>query len=115
MSWLAPNLRRLTADAVGASGDFRYGDMLLVDATAGNVNLTLPRAAVGLPGLTVKKLDATGNTVTLTCTGGDTIDGAATYVISAQYGTVNILAGHGTAYVGGPGGFHATWHIVSKF
>lgn len=41
--------------------------------------------------ITVKKIDATANTVTITPNGAETIDGAATYVLAAQWKGVHII------------------------
>lgn len=61
---------------------------ILVDATSGNLVITLP-TAVGIDGrqYRIKKTDATANTVTVATTSSQTIDGATTKVISSQYGT----------------------------
>ena len=53
---------------------------MAADATSGALNtMTLPTAA-GITGqtYTIKKIDSTANTVTIACTGGQTIDGATT-------------------------------------
>ncbi len=74
---------------------------IMVDATAGNKVVNLP-AISGLSGnreYAVKKVDASGNTVTVTANGSDTIDGAATVVLSSQYDYVRIVAG-------------TEWHVV---
>lgn len=60
--------------------------LILIDATAGNVIVTLPKASTcgGKPFLVVK-VDSSGNTVTVTSYAGDTIEGNATVVLSTQY------------------------------
>lgn len=62
------------------------GGVWLVDATGGGVTLTLPSAAE-ITGrvYTVKKIDASGNSVTIDPAGSETIDGAATKVLSTQW------------------------------
>jgi hypothetical protein len=57
-----------------------------VDATAANRTITLP-AAASCSGRTyvIKKIDVSVNTVTIDGDGSETIDGAATVVISSQY------------------------------
>jgi len=59
---------------------------LLVDASGGNLTVTLPDPST-IPGqlFVVKKLDATGFTVTVVGVGGELIDGQASQVISDQY------------------------------
>jgi hypothetical protein len=62
-----------------------HDDFIYVDATGGARTVFLPAAAY-MSGrvITVKKTDASGNTVTLDGNGAETIDGAATLVISTQ-------------------------------
>lgn len=59
---------------------------VLADATGGAFNVTLP-TAIGIKGrqYVVKRMNGGGNNVTIACTGGQTIDGAATVVLAAQY------------------------------
>jgi hypothetical protein len=67
--------------------------LVLADASGGAFNLTLPSAvAVGRGyAIAIKKTDATTNGVTLVTAGAETIDGAASYVISSQFNSVNIV------------------------
>ena len=69
-----------------------------VDATAAARVITLP-AAAGIVGrrYTIKKTDSSGNTVTIDGNGAETIDGAATKVISTQY-TSHSLISTGSAW-----------------
>jgi hypothetical protein len=63
----------------------------LVDASGLPIQITLPLAAAArYRQYTIKKIDATANTVTITPSGGELIDGALTVVIGAQYGSVTI-------------------------
>lgn len=66
---------------------------VFADATAGNIVVSLP-AAASVPGriYTVKKVDASANTVTIDPAAAETIDGAATKVISAQWVSLTIQA-----------------------
>lgn len=64
--------------------------IVLVDATTGSFAITLPQATNGRR-LTFKKVNA-ANTVTLTPRSPDTIDGAATRVLSSQWEVVHLKA-----------------------
>lgn len=78
------------------------GDVVLEDATAANRNVTLPAPVAGAS-ITVKKIEAGANTVTLTPTGGQ-IDGAGTYVIAGgARGGVRVVSDG------------VNWFAVSKF
>lgn len=70
---------------------------ILVDASAGNRTVNLPAlaAAYSSPNgliLYVKKIDSSGNTVTLDGSGGETIDGAATFDLLAEDESVTVQA-----------------------
>lgn len=67
--------------------------MLLVSAALGNVVITL-YTAVGNSGRKVRaiKTDTSANTVTITPFGGQTINGAATLVLSRQYDSMAIFS-----------------------
>jgi hypothetical protein len=63
-----------------------FNTTILVDATGGNRTITLPTAA-SQPGmiLHIKKIDASGNSVTIDGNGSETIDGATTKATTTQY------------------------------
>ncbi len=92
-------VRAVTAAGVTAlTADDRK---VTVDATLGNVTINLPSAVVAGAGMDfeIKRLDATANTVTIqSATGGQTIDGAATYLLSKQYASALFMS-NGTNYL----------------
>lgn len=66
--------------------------VILVDATAGAVTVTLPAASVSTgQRLEIKKTDSSGNAVTIDGNGAETIDGAATASLSVQYESKTIV------------------------
>ena len=67
--------------------------IIKADATAAAFTLTLP-TAVGIAGrmYTVKRVNAGVNAVTVDAAGAQTIDGAATHVLSAQWQTVRLVS-----------------------
>ena len=81
--------RHLTATATLFPSD----EIVTVDTAAGNVTLTLPGAA-GCRGLqlSVKRLSAGGNTLTVAAAGSDLIDGAGTALLPSQYDVVTLVA-----------------------
>ena len=70
-----------------------FDEVVLADATSGNVTISLP-TSVGNGGknFKVKKVDASANTVTVDPNSSQTIDGAATKVLSSQYAFINIVS-----------------------
>lgn len=66
---------------------------LQIDATAGNMTLTLPDARIS-SGMTflIVRIDATANTVTLAASNAQTVNGAASQVIAASYGVARPMS-----------------------
>lgn len=84
----ATGQRVVTADVAVAKSDY----FIEADASAGPVTVTIPASPPGR-NLVIKKIDSTGNAVTLT--GDDTIDGAATYVLSVPQMSISLIRGAG--------------------
>lgn len=76
-----------TATGAYAAQDSDY--LILADASGGAFSVTLPKA----PGkqFVVKKIDASANAVTITPASGETIDGAASLVITTQWQSYTIM------------------------
>jgi len=71
---------------------------ILVNAVGGAVVVNLPAATGSGRILNIKKIDASAYTVTVDGNGAETIDGAATYVISAQWVNITIQDGASGAW-----------------
>jgi hypothetical protein len=90
---------RGTYRSVTATGNVVSGDYLIIaDATAGAITMTLPPAAL-VPGriYAFKRVNSGANAVVVDPSGAETIDGAATYTLSAQWNSVTIMS-NGTAW-----------------
>lgn len=89
-----------TADYTTVVGD--DGKVILGDATAGAFTVTLLAAATAGNGhvLTIKKTDASVNAVTVDANAAETIDGALTFVLSAQYQILTIICDG------------SNWHVI---
>jgi hypothetical protein len=85
--------------SVTTSGSVVSGDYFLAcDATAGAITLTLPPAALAAGRIYVfKRINAGANTVTVDAYASETIDGAATHVLSPQWNSITIIS-NGTAW-----------------
>jgi hypothetical protein len=83
----------VTSVKVGAYNPAVIEDLVRCNASGGGFTVTLP-SAVGLAGrgIAVKKTTSTANVVTVACTGGETIDGAATYAIAANLGGATFIS-----------------------
>ena len=78
---------------VTASGNVVSGDYLIVaDATGGAITMTLPPAAL-VPGriYTFKRVNSGANAVIVDGYAAETIDGATTYTLSAQWNSVTVM------------------------
>lgn len=70
--------------------------VLLCDASAGAITVTLPAIAGNTAEYQVKKTDASANTVTVDGNAAETIDGGATAVLLAQYAAIDLVVGTAT-------------------
>lgn len=77
-----------------------HENIILADATSAALTIALP-AAAGAEGheYVIKKIDASANAVTVDGDGAETIDGAATVALAAQYDKVRIVASNGAWYI----------------
>jgi hypothetical protein len=85
--------------SVTTTGNVVSGDYFLIcDAAGGAIVLTLPPAALVAGRIYVfKRINAGANTVTVDAYASETIDGAATHVLSPQWNSINISS-NGTAW-----------------
>lgn len=74
--------------------------VILADASGGAFTITLSTAASGKIVYHIKKIDATGNAVTVDGNGSETIDGQLTKVISVQFNSMMIVSDL------------SNWHII---
>lgn len=64
----------------------------LVDATSGNVTITLPTAVENFAAFIIKKIDSSTNTVIVDGNASETIDGDTTITIYDQYNYIEIIS-----------------------
>jgi len=64
--------------------------MILADASAGALTITLPSAANAWQRIVVKKIDATENAVVVDAAGSQMIDGYASVSIRRQYTSLDL-------------------------
>ena len=80
--------------SVTATGNVVSGDYLLIcDATAGAITMTLPPAAL-VPGriYAFKRVNSGANAVIVDPSGAETIDGAATHTLTPQWNALTIMS-----------------------
>lgn len=87
--------------AINANYATNYSDtVILADATAGNITVTLkPANEMTQKRIVILKTDASANTVTIDADGSETINGALTNVLSTQYAKVELTAYNGAWYI----------------
>ncbi len=73
---------------------------ILADASVAGITLTLPAAHTrdGMAFL-IKKVDSSGNSVTIATESGETIDGAGSVALSAQWKYKKVLSDNGNYYI----------------
>lgn len=76
-----------------------FEGVVLVDASAGAVTVTLTSSVFGGQLIGVKKIDSSANAVTVAAPAGTTIDGAASKALAAQWDSVLLMAAEGEFYV----------------
>lgn len=74
--------------------------VLLADAASGNITITLP-AASSSSGYRffIKRIDNSGNTVTVQRAGSDTIDGATSQTLDLQYTSITVVSNGSNWYI----------------
>lgn len=80
--------------SVTTTGNVVSGDYLIIaDATAGAITMTLPPAAL-VPGriYAFKRINSGGNQVIVDPSGAETIDGAATHTLTPQWNALTIMS-----------------------
>lgn len=74
--------------------------VIFADATSDNVTITLPVAS-GLPGYRfyIKRIDGSGNTVTVQRSDSDTIDGMTSFTLDLQYTALGVVSNGSAWYI----------------
>jgi hypothetical protein len=72
--------------------------IIFADATAASLTVTLPEGVEGMR-VSVKKIDATVNTVTIDAYGSETIDGQLTAAFAVQYTELSLRFHNGEWWV----------------
>ena len=74
--------------------------VVFADATSGNVTITLPTASANAGyRFYVKRIDASGNSVSIARSGSDTIDGQTSVNVAAQYDSYTIVSNGSLWYI----------------
>ena len=84
-----------SSEEVTADADILFYEYTKADATSADIVLTLPDATGAfIPGKSyyVKKVDSTSNTVTVTGSSSQLIDGQSSYVMNNQYEAIKLVA-----------------------
>lgn len=74
--------------------------IILADASVGAIGVNLPSAALNQSRiLTIKKVDSSGNLVSINCNGAEKIDGESTIDINTQWAAVTIFCDGDNWYI----------------
>lgn len=85
-----------TVVEISSDENLLHGEFALVDASEGDINVTLPQP-LNSSVVTVKKIDNTGNAVNVLTPNSETIDGQSSLSITSQY-TSREMASDGDNY-----------------
>lgn len=85
-------IKTVTTNYTVVRGDAGY--LILVNTTGGNVTVSLPALSTVGDGfvVTIKRITAGANTLTIDPNGAETIEGAATLSLPTQYQAVNLVS-----------------------
>lgn len=87
------NIRPTEVDTINTSVTLEsFQNIILADATSGPLIVTLPDAAEVTGRFDIKKIDASGNTVTIATQLGQTIDGSAGIIINVQNDSYTLIS-----------------------
>lgn len=75
------------------------GEVVLCNATSGNITVTLPDATKTINFYSVKKTDTGSNTVTVNTSSSQTIDGSSSATISVAYVSLTFASDGGNWYI----------------
>ena len=96
-------VRVVTTTSTIRTGEDGEDGVIFADATAGIFTLTLPKVTDDVPDrYVIKKIDSSGNAVTVDGDGSETIDGAASISLATQYDSATLITDG------------ASWFVVGK-
>lgn len=108
----ASGVLRVPADVITKTADYTADpadEMILVDATSGNVVVTLTASPGAIrnarrlaPRLTIKRIDDSANTVMISQNASETIDGETSQTLASQYDALTLVTDL------------TNWHIIGK-
>lgn len=73
--------------------------VILCDCTNNSITITLPTAVSAVNIFTIKKTDSSANTITVATTSAQTIDGASTQIIGAQYTSIDLISNNANWFI----------------
>jgi hypothetical protein len=92
-SWQTPQAGQHTVATKSSAYTLTTSDeVILANANSGSFSLTLPTAIGNTNLFSIKKIDASSNTVTVATSGGQTIDGGSTAVIRVRYASISVVS-----------------------
>ncbi len=103
ISLAPPEVRTITTDDTIRTDEEGEDDVILCDCTAGAITVTLPKVSDRVNyRYIIKKIDSSGNAVTIDGDGSETIDGAATQPLTTQWDALELVTDE------------TAWFIVGK-
>jgi len=94
-------IQALTPISISSDYNAKQGDTIIADASSSSITVTLPDPSNTRRHIIVKKVDSSGNAITINPYNTETIDGSSSYTLTSQYQYV-ILTTDGS-----------DWYIIS--
>lgn len=96
IDWLKQHVFKIVSTVTADYTVTAFDKLVKVDATAGDVVITLPLGtALNSTPVYIKRIDGSANAVTVVPSGADTIDGGTTIPMTIQYQSYTFIAGSG--------------------
>lgn len=99
-AYVDANSSATSVDTSFSDGDTVGSNVNLVTAAAGSLTVKVPENSAAGTKFTIKKTDASTNTVTISRTTADTIDGSASKILYYQYESLTVISDG------------SNWHII---
>jgi len=92
-------IQATTPIPVSSDYNAKQGDIILADASSAPITITLPNPSSTRRHISVKKIDSSGNSITINPYNTETIDGSNSYSLSSQYQYVTLTSDGSNWYI----------------
>ena len=100
-AWQAPQAvnQQTVSVKTGSYALTTNDEVILANAAGGAITMTLPTAVSNQNLYAIKKIDSSGNTVTVATSGGQMIDGGSTALLKVQHASISVVSDGSNWYI----------------